>query len=246
MLKSEFELEFEKVSTLSTALPVVIVAAGNSSRMKGTDKQELLLFGIPVLARTLKAFEQSASISEIVVVTREDKIQKIYELAKKYGIAKLSAVVSGGASREESVKNGLEAICEKYKKALIHDGARPLVSTDVISRVALSLETEECVICGIKVKDTIKKINKESFAEQTLDREELISVQTPQGVNIAEFLKAAKNLTLDKFTDDASLFEAVGHKVKIVEGEQKNIKITTPEDVFLAEAYLREESKNEY
>ena len=246
MLKSEFSLEFEKASTLESALPVVIVAAGNSSRMKGKDKQELLLLGLPVLARTLKAFEHSRYISEIVVVTREEKINGIYNLAEKYGITKLAAVVCGGVCREESVKNGLTALSEKHHKALIHDGARPLVSQEVISRVALALGTEECVVCGVKVKDTIKKVDAEGIATETLNRDELISVQTPQGVSIAEFLEAAKKLNLEEFTDDAQVLEAAGHRVKTVEGEQKNIKITTPEDVYLAESYLRGELENEY
>ena len=243
---SQFELKFEKIDTLDTALPVVIVAAGNSSRMKGKDKQELLLLGLPVLARTLKAFEQSPFISEIVVVTREEKIEGVFDLAKKYGIAKLTAVVKGGSCREESVKNGLSVLSSGNTKALVHDGARPLVSLDVISRVASSLQSCDCVVCGIKVKDTIKRVDADGFAVETLNREELISVQTPQGVSIEKFLKATENAALDIFTDDASVLESIGVGVKIVEGEQKNIKITTPEDVFLAESYLRGELDNEH
>lgn len=243
---SQFELKFEKIDTLDTALPVVVVAAGNSSRMKGRDKQELLLLGLPVLARTLKAFEQSPFISEIVVVTRAEKIEGVFELAKKYGITKLTSAVMGGSCREESVKNGLSLLSSAHTKALVHDGARPLVSLDVISRVATSLKTEDCVVPGIKVKDTIKKVNSEGYAAKTLNREELISVQTPQGVDVEKFLKATENVSLDTFTDDASVLESIGARVKIVEGEQKNIKITTPEDVALAESYLRGELDNEY
>lgn len=243
---SQFELEFKEVKTDDTALPAVLVAAGNSSRMKGKDKQELLLLGIPVLARTLKAFEQSEKISKIVVVTREEKIEGIYSLAKKYGITKLEAVIKGGACREESVKNGLSFLADKHNKALVHDGARPLVSMDTISRVADALIEEDCVVCGIKVKDTVKKVNAEGYASKTLNREELISVQTPQGVNIEKFLKATEEKELDKFTDDASVLEDIGVRVKIVEGDQKNIKITTPDDVALAESYLRGELDNEY
>lgn len=242
---SQFELEFKEVKTDDTALPVVIVAAGNSSRMQGKDKQELMLLGLPVLARTLKTFEQSGKISEIIVVTKEEKISGIYSLAKKYGITKLSSVVVGGSCREESVKNGLNTI-KDYKKALVHDGARPLVSLEVIERVVAALETEDCVVPGIKVKDTIKRVDANGYTTETLNREELISVQTPQGVNIDKFLKIAENLTLDKFTDDASVLESADIRVKIVEGDQKNIKITTMEDIFLAESYLRGELDNEH
>ena len=243
---SQFELEFKEVKTSKTALPVVIVAAGNSSRMKGMDKQEQLILGLPVLVRTLKAFEQSDKISKIVVATKEEKINLMYNLAEKYGITKLYKVVCGGENREESVKNGLKELSIGNKKALVHDGARPLVSQDVISRVVTALETEECVVCGIKVKDTIKRVDANGYAVETLNRDELISVQTPQGVNIEKFLKVAEKLPLDKFTDDASVLEALGERVKIVEGDQKNIKITTPEDIALAESYLREGLENEY
>lgn len=238
---TQFELEFKQVKTPETALPVVIVAAGKSSRMKGIDKQLTELLGMPVLARTLRAFEQNPLISEIVVVTREEKVQSVYELAKKYSVAKLSSVVLGGECREESVKNGLLKLSGKYEKALVHDGARPLVSSTVISRVALSLLEEDCVVCGVKVKDTIKKINAEGAVEQTLNRDELIAVQTPQGVNIESFLSFAKDKPLESFTDDAALLEAAGISVKTVEGDMKNIKITTPEDMLLAEIYLGEE-----
>ena len=243
---SQFELEFKEAKTDDTAFPAVLVAAGNSSRMKGADKQEILLLGIPVLARTLKVFEQSDKISEIVVVTREEKIEWVYSLAKKYGITKLEAVIKGSSCREESVKNGLIFLADKHKKALIHDGARPLVSMSTISMVAEALIKEDCVIPGIKVKDTVKKVNAEGYATETLNRQELISVQTPQGVNIDRFLKAAENNKLDKFTDDASVLESAGVRVKLVEGDQKNIKITTPEDISLAEAYLREDFENEF
>lgn len=238
---SQFELKYERVNTEALSVPVVIVAAGNSSRMKGIDKQLTELLGMPVLARTLRAFEQNSLISEIVVVTREDKIQSVYELAKKYSVTKLSSVELGGKSREESVKNGLIKLSGKYKKALVHDGARPLVSSAVISRVASFLSEEDCVVCGVKIKDTIKKINAEGVVEQTLNREELIAVQTPQGVNIESFLSFAKDKPLENFTDDAALLEAAGVRVKTVEGDMKNIKITTPEDMLLAEIYLGEE-----
>ncbi len=243
---SQFELEFKEVITDDAALPVVLVAAGNSSRMNGKDKQELLLLGLPVLVRTLKAFEQSGKISEIVVVTKEEKISGIYELAKNYGITKLTKVVAGGACREESVKNGLQSVSKNYKKALVHDGARPLVSLGIIERVVKALETEDCVVPGIKVKDTIKRVDENGYATKTLNRDELISVQTPQGVNLDKFLKITENLFLDKFTDDASVLESADIKVKIVDGDQKNIKITTIEDIFLAESYLRGELDNEH
>ena len=237
----QFELEFQKVNTKEERFPVVIVAAGNSSRMLGTDKQMTDLLGIPVLARTLLAFEQNEAISEIVVVTQEEKIAFVNFIKEKYAINKLSSIVLGGKCREESVKNGLSVLKAKHKKALVHDGARPLVSDAVISRVALSLAEEKCVVCGVKIKDTIKRINSDGFADETLNRNNLIAVQTPQGVDINRFFSAADEKDLEKFTDDASLLEAVGIKVKTVDGDYRNIKITTPEDICLAEFYLGEE-----
>ncbi|MBQ9977967.1 MAG: 2-C-methyl-D-erythritol 4-phosphate cytidylyltransferase [Clostridia bacterium] len=241
MNATEFKLEFSAVAKETQGIPVVIVAAGSSSRMKGIDKQFATILGIPLLARTMSAFEKSPYISSIVIVTQKDKIADIKLLAQKYMITKLYAVTEGGDCREKSVEKGLKALHENTTKALVHDGARPLVSQDVIKNVVLALNDNDCVACGVKVKDTIKKVNSEGFFTETVERENLISIQTPQGVNVSKFLDVAKQTNLDKFTDDTSVLEFLGVKTKFVDGDYKNIKVTTPEDIALATVYLEGE-----
>lgn len=241
MPKLEYKIEFQRVEEQVKGLPVIIVAAGSSSRMKGTDKQFALLGGIPVIAKTLFAFEKSPFITEITVVTRNEKIADISKLASKYAISKLKNVIEGGTSREESVKNGILLYKGVAEKVLVHDGARPLVSAKTIENVVLGLDTYDSVTCAVKVKDTIKKINQNAVVVETLTRDELVSVQTPQGVSVEKFLSAASTSELSKFTDDTSVMESLGEKTKIVEGNIENIKITTPEDILVAEAYIGKE-----
>lgn len=242
MKELKFKLEYEPADQRSsTAYPAVIVAAGNSARMKGHDKQFLQLLGIPVLARTLCVFENDPVITTIVVVARKDRTVDVSRLAEKYGISKLSCVVEGGDSREESVKNGLLALGETYQKAIIHDGARPLVTSALIHNVAEALSDFDSATCAVKLKDTVKEIGEDGVVLFTPDREKLVCLQTPQGVSIPHFLRAGESLDLAGFTDDTSVLEAVGLKTKIVEGDYKNIKVTTPEDIPLAQVYLSEE-----
>ena len=237
----DFELKFTTVEKSIKGVPAIIVAAGNSSRMKGIDKQFVSLLGIPVLARTLLAFEKSQCISEIFVVTQKEKQEDIKLLAEKYMISKLAGIVEGGSSREESVKNGLNGLPKGTTKALVHDGARPLVSQKVISDVALALENNDCVSCAVKTKDTIKRVNSEGLSVETISREGLVNIQTPQGVNVSLFLKATEKADLKSFTDDTSVMESIGIKTKIVDGDYKNIKVTTTEDISLAAIYLEGE-----
>lgn len=241
MPKLEFEIEFERVETKAKGLPVIIVAAGTSSRMKGTDKQFALVGGIPVIARTLSAFEKSPHITEITVVTRKEKIADISLLATKYAIRKLKNVIEGGESREESVKNGISLYSGIAEKVLVHDGARPLVSDKTIENVVLGLDKFDSVTCAVKVKDTIKKADENGIVIETLSRHELVSVQTPQGVSVEKFIAASNAADLSAFTDDTSVMESIGENTKIVEGNPENIKITTPEDILVAEAYIGKE-----
>ncbi len=237
----EFKLEFSTAENSAKGVPAIIVAAGSSSRMKGMDKQFATLLGIPLLARTLLAFEKSPYISSIFVVTKKEKCQDIKLLAEKYMISKLAGMVEGGSCREESVKNGLNALPNNTLKALVHDGARPLVSQEIIKNVALALEHNDCVSPGVKTKDTIKRVDLDGFCVETINREGVVNIQTPQGVNVPLFLKATKNTDLSHFTDDTSVLESIGVKTKIVDGDYKNIKVTTPEDIALATIYLEGE-----
>lgn len=240
MPKLDFSLEFQTVKTEEGAYSVVIVAAGSSRRMGGEDKLMMHIFGMPVIARTLKVFDNSPLIKDITVVTREEKIDDIWLIAKKYCIAKLKNVVPGGASREESVKNGVALYKGKAEKVLVHDGARPLVSLEVIKNVCDALKDNDSVTCGVKLKDTVKKVSDDGFVIETLNRDSLVAIQTPQGINVEKFLEAASG-DLSAFTDDTSVMESLGIRTTIAQGDYKNIKITTKEDIAAAEAYLSEE-----
>ena len=241
MQKLDFALEFEKVNSNTNGIPVIIVAAGSSSRMKGTDKQMAELCGIPVIVRTLRAFENCAEISEITVVTRKEKIADISNLGRRYAVGKLKNVIEGGACRAESVMKGVMLYKDVAPKVLVHDGARPLVSNTVISNVVAALKDYNSVTCAVKINDTVKRVNEKGIATEMVSREGLVSIQTPQGVAVNKFLMATQNADLTAFTDDTSVMESVGEQTKIVEGSTDNIKITTPEDMARAELILRKE-----
>ncbi len=234
------------VNESAKEVPVIIVAAGSSSRMQGIDKRFLKLGEIPLIIRTLKKFEASKYIKNIILVTKKSDILPLQALAEQYEITKLSDIVEGGACRQESVKNGFARLSREDEFVLIHDGARPFVTEEIIGAVVLGFEKYKAVTCAVKVKDTIKQINENGEVLKTLKREELVAVQTPQGVCVSDYLSALENIeNLDVFTDDMSIMEAAGHKVLTVSGSYNNIKVTTPEDIALAEAILREEEKCE-
>lgn len=241
MNKTELKFEYNICEAEKDGISVIVVAAGASSRMNGTNKQLLHLGGIPVIIRTLMVFENSKDISNIILVVRDEDLFEIQMLTQKYMITKLSDIVCGGKTRQESVLKGFSRLKESDKAVLIHDGARPLVDSKIISSVVLALENCDAVTCAVKVKDTIKEIDQNGKVIKTLARENLVSVQTPQGVNVAKYLEAVKNVDVANFTDDTSIMEAAGHNVFVVEGSYKNIKITTKEDVNMAEGFLSEE-----
>ena len=241
MQKTEFALEFEKVKENGGGIPVVIVAAGNASRMKGQDKQMAELCGIPVIVRTLRAFENCPEISEITVVTKEEKIADIQNLGNRYAVSKLKNIIVGGSCRAESVMKGVALYKGRANKVLTHDGARPLVNNTVIRNVINALNDFGSVTCAVRIKDTVKRVNAEGIATETVNREGLVSIQTPQGVDTEIFLNTCQNSDLSIFTDDTSVMEYAGLKTKIVEGHADNIKITTPEDMAKAENILKKE-----
>lgn len=242
-METKVKLDYEIMAENSPfSLPVIVVAAGSSTRMQGVNKQFLKISGLPVIARTLLAFENCNAISRIILVVRTEDIFEFKTLAENCGISKLSEVVCGGKNRQESVLNGFSKLYDSEDKVLIHDGARPLVSDDIIRTVAEKLESYKAVTCGVKVKDTIKQLSSDGCVDKTLDRSRLIAVQTPQGVWVKDYLDAVKKAeNLELFTDDTSLMEAAGHKVFCTEGSYKNIKITTFEDILSAEGFLKDE-----
>ena len=217
----------------------VIVAAGNASRMGGIDKVMAELKGEPMIARTVRTFQDCDAISEIVIVTRPDLIAPISQLCRE--MPKVKAVVAGGKSRQESVNLGLNALSDKVKLAAIQDGARPLITWQVIDRVVRAAHTYGAAIPCVPVKDTIK-IGNGGVVQSTPDRATLFAAQTPQVFDFDLLRGALKKAELDEYavTDDASAVEYMGMKVKIVEGDERNIKVTTPMDLKIAEMLLEE------
>ena len=229
---------------LRRALPLkpcgaVIVAAGNASRMGGIDKVMAQLKGEPMILRTVRNFQDCDAISEIVIVTREDLILPISGLCK--GMSKVRAVVAGGKSRQESVHLGLNALSKEVQLAAIHDGARPLITWQVIDRVVRAAHTHSAAAPAIPVKDTIK-VAEGGVVKNTPDRSKLFAVQTPQVFDFDLLRGALKKAELEgaQVTDDCSAVELMGMTVKLVEGDERNIKVTTPMDLKIAEMLLEE------
>lgn len=238
MNKTKVKLQYNICEERPQGLPVIVVAAGSSSRMRGVNKQFLELNGIPVIIKTLLKFENCKAVKNIILVVKDEDLFHMQMLTEKYMITKLSDIVCGGASRQESVLKGMSRVDFEDEAVLIHDGARPLVSDRIITAVANATKDYSAVACAVKLKDTIKQIDESGKVIKTLERNSLVAVQTPQGVRIKEYLYAMQKAgDVSLFTDDTSLMEAYGYEVYTVEGSYKNIKITTPEDIALAQAY---------
>ena len=217
----------------------VIVAAGTASRMGGIDKVMAPLGGEPMIARTVRTFQNCDAISEIVIVTREDLILPMTALTRE--MSKVKAVVVGGKSRQESVSLGLNALSRKVKLAAIQDGARPLITWEVIDRTVRAANTYGAAAPAIPVKDTIKVVEGR-IVKSTPDRSTLFAVQTPQVFDFDLLRAALKKAEAEgaAVTDDCSAVELMGMSVKIVEGDERNIKVTTPMDLKIAELLLEE------
>ena len=218
----------------------LVAAAGSSSRMGGINKLLEPLDGIPVLVRTLTALERAQRVDSIVIATREEDLITVSQLCKTYGITKCKKVIRGGEDREHSVLlAALEAEPDTELLA-VQDGARPLVSPALIDRVIEAAQRCGAAAPAIPVKDTIKTVREDEAVEETLERSRLRAVQTPQ-VFEASLLKAALQAALEEgavLTDDCSAVERLGKVVYLIEGEETNLKITTPTDLVLAEALL--------
>ena len=232
-------------NTMRKVLPLghcgaVIVAAGSASRMGGIDKVMAKLQGEPMIVRTVRAFQEAIAIKEIVIVTRPDLIQPIRELTRDYD--KVVDVVCGGGSRQESVGLGLAALSGKCKLAAIQDGARPLISQAVIDRTVRAAHSYGAAAPAIPVKDTIKVV-KGGVVDHTPDRSTLMAIQTPQVFDFDLIRGALKKAELEDWavTDDCSAVELMGMSVKIVEGDERNIKVTTPLDLAIAKLLLEDE-----
>lgn len=219
----------------------VVVAAGNSTRMGSrVSKQFIPLLGKPVIAYTLRAFEQAECVSEVVVVCRESDMPRIKDIAKAENCTKVKAFAVGGATRGESVCAGICAASDKATHFAIHDGARPLVLTDDIARVVSEAVACDAAALAVPVTDTIKVVDDDGFIVSTPMRAALRAAQTPQVFSKDLYMKALEFTKGQDFTDDCALVETVGARVKTVVGAYTNIKVTTPQDIPLAEGILRE------
>ncbi len=219
----------------------VIVAAGSASRMGGIDKVMAELKGEPMIVHTVRAVQECDAIREIVIVTREDLILPITELCRAF--PKVQAVVAGGKSRQESVSLGMNALSDKCKLAAIQDGARPLVTWQLIDRVVRAAHTHHAAIPAIPVKDTIK-ITNSALVVSTPDRATLRAVQTPQVFDFDLLRGALQKAKEDgaEVTDDCSAVERLGMSVRVVEGDERNLKVTTPIDLKFAELLMEDET----
>lgn len=218
---------------------VVIVAAGSASRMGGIDKVMAPLGGEPMIVRTVRAFQECDAVKKIVVVTRQDLILPITSLCS--GMDKVKAVVAGGSSRQESVHLGLNALSGEVQLVAVHDGARPLATWQLIDRVIRAANTYGAAAPAIPVKDTIKVVQG-GVVKMTPDRSELYAVQTPQVFDFDLLRGALKKVEQEQLqvTDDCSAVEQMGMRVKIVEGDERNLKVTTPMDLKIAQMLLEE------
>lgn len=224
-------------------IAAIVLAAGAGKRMNSTvHKQYMLLDERPVLYYSLKAFEESEVTEIILVVGAGEEAYCKTQIIDKYGIEKIRAIVPGGRERYHSVYAGLAA-AQGADYVLIHDGARPLVAADMIKRSIECVRTGQSCVVGMPVKDTIKVLDGEGFVKETPDRRTLWQMQTPQTFPYAMIRAAYEKIVAEDdntVTDDAMVLEKVtGQRVKVIEGSYQNLKITTPEDLLVASAYLK-------
>jgi 2-C-methyl-D-erythritol 4-phosphate cytidylyltransferase len=221
----------------------IIPAGGSGKRMQGRlSKQYLPLDGKPILVHTLRVFQRSPDIDEIILVVLEEDIQKVRQMiVESRRISKVRHVLAGGEQRQDSVRNGLAVIGNDVEIVLIHDAVRPFVSEDLIHAVVREAEIHGAVTAGMPVKDTIKRVDRNGTVLETLDRQVLWMTQTPQAFKRSLIQEAYRKADADQFygTDDASLVERMGFQVKMIAASYANFKITTPEDLLMAEFLIK-------
>ena len=220
---------------------VIIAAAGESRRMGGKDKVFALLGGKPVLSRVIDTFQKCDSIDDIVVVVNRDNIEACQKLVGEEGWSKVTEVCPGGKRRQDSVAAGLSHL-KDCKWVVIHDGARPLVTVDLIERGLEAAGETGAAVAAVPVTDTIKVAGDNRIVRETPPRQNLWAVQTPQVFRINIITEAYQRAN-GEATDDATLAEHLGYKVKLYTGSYDNIKVTTPDDLILAEALWQKHGK---
>jgi 2-C-methyl-D-erythritol 4-phosphate cytidylyltransferase len=214
----------------------IIVAAGSGSRMEGLDKLFTQVGGRPLLAHAVAAFEDCLEVDRIVVVLSEENLERGREMLAGQAFSKLGGLCSGGPRRQDSVHCGLETL-GKVDWVAVHDGGRPLVKPGMIARGLKAARETGASVPIVPLIDTIKEVAEDGAVVRTLDRLRLFAVQTPQVFRYDLLMRAHREITAD-VTDDAAMVEMLGVRVKTYEGRRRNIKITTPDDMAMAEAYL--------
>lgn len=221
----------------------IFPAAGSSKRMGGGVNKNLLeIAGEPILIRTLKTFSQVERVNFLIVIVASHEVETVEKLLRGTKGLKSWVVTIGGSERQYSIANGLKLLPNDAEIILVHDAARPLISTRTINDVIDAAEKFGGAIAAVPSKDTIKIVDAEGFVKHTPPRSELVAVQTPQGFRREILLQAYEKAATENFlgTDDSSLAERLGVKIKIVASDYQNIKITTPEDMTIAESFLRD------
>jgi len=211
----------------------IVLAAGSGSRMQSDIKKQFIdVDGKPLIYYSISAVASSETVKEIILVTSEDDIIRMQDIIKIFELNKVTKIIVGGKTRQESVYNGLCEISSEYDYVLVHDGARPFVDKNDIENVINDAFEYGAAALGVMVKDTIKRIDSNNFSCETLDRKMLTAIQTPQVIKKDLLLKGYECADNKEFTDDTSIVENIGVKVKITLGSYSNIKITTPDDLI--------------
>jgi len=221
----------------SDEVGAIVVAAGRSSRMGGLDKLFAPLGGRPLLARTLAAFQECSAVRRIVLVLAAENLARGLALAEEEGLSKVRTVCLGGRRRQDSVWEGLECL-GPCAWVVVHDGARPLVTPQLIEEGLAAARETGAAVCALPAHETVKRVDEQGRVLRTLDRRRLWLVQTPQ-VFRYDILREAHERSRRTATDDAALVERLGHRVQVYPGSPRNLKVTTPEDLALAEALLK-------
>lgn len=224
----------------------IVPGAGLGKRFgPDTNKPFHVLLGKPLIVWTLEVFESMDEIHEVIPVLKEPDMETGIEMFERYGLSKVKRIAPGGKERQDSVYNALKLTKDSDDLILIHDGARPLIDSGIVRTALQNISGFDGVVVGVPVKDTIKEVA-DSIVKRTLKRETLWAIQTPQVFIQKTLVKAYREAMEEKFysTDDAALLERSGGKVKIIMGSYSNIKVTTPEDIPLAEYLLKERGKN--
>lgn len=235
-----------QVDNMNGKWGVVIVAAGRGTRMGTSEsKQYLLLRDKPILVHTLEMFNGLEEVGEIVVVAGDGEQERCRELASRYGLSKVKAVVSGGSERQHSVYNGIQVLGNGTDWVMVHDAVRPFVTPSAVKACCLAAEAHGAAVLAVPVKDTIKQVDQSGIITATPDRSSLWAIQTPQAFRRDLLTEAHERARAEGFlgTDDAMVVEHLGKPVAVAQGDYTNIKITTPEDLPYAEFLLEQRMK---